>query len=230
MEVTVTPDERRVDGSLSEALIGKESFNTVLVGELYWIGISADGGVIQKTETPLKMTMDVSHVPDNLKGKLSGVIYDDSLGSYKQLGGTLSDDGKTFTFFAYGTGTVGAIISDNLRSLRLTVGKDVFSLNGKSAGMGTAPFISDDGRMLVPLRAISEGLGGEVIWDAAAKTVRILKDGRSITLRIGEALPNGHGMPVISNESVLVPVRYVSEYLGANVVWNESDRTIQIYQ
>jgi hypothetical protein len=41
-------------------------------------------------------------------------------------------------------------------------------------------------------------------------------------------LPSGMGTPVIINQRTMIPLRYVSESLGAEVDWNPDTRTIDI--
>lgn len=53
----------------------------------------------------------------------------------------------------------------------------------------------------------------------AAKPIRLIVDGNDIT-----ALSE----PVIENDRTLVPIRFVSEELGAEVIWNDTERTVYV--
>lgn len=88
------------------------------------------------------------------------------------------------------------------------------------------PPVVEQGRTLVPLRAIFEALGAEVSWDSSTQTVTATKGGTEIKLVIG-GLAYKNGQPVeldvparIVNDRTLVPVRFVSEALGARVNWD----------
>lgn len=83
------------------------------------------------------------------------------------------------------------------------------------------------GRTYVPLRFVSEALGGTINWDNEAQKVTISKSGLSIYLNIGsnEALIENQGNqravfiapPELVNDRTMVPLRFVSEVLGADV-------------
>lgn len=96
------------------------------------------------------------------------------------------------------------------------------------------PPIIENGRTLVPLRAIFEALGAEVIWDATTQTVTAEKGNTKITLNIGgAAYKNGQFVQLevpakIVAGRTLVPLRFVSEALGCDVGWNGLTQVINI--
>lgn len=106
-------------------------------------------------------------------------------------------------------------------------------VNGKNLPTDVAPVIRD-GRTLVPARAISESLGADVNWDPATRQVSIVKNDKTLVLTIdnkevtsnGQALPNLDVPPQIVNGRTMVPVRVVSEALGAEVNWDQASRTV----
>jgi hypothetical protein len=84
-----------------------------------------------------------------------------------------------------------------------------------------------DGNTLVPLRGIFEKLGAEVKWDQDTQTVTATKGGTAIKLTIGQqsAFVNGKAVSLVAkaeilNGSTMVPLRFVSEALGADVQWD----------
>lgn len=84
----------------------------------------------------------------------------------------------------------------------------------------------DKGRVLVPLRAMSEELDFDVAWDAAERKVTITDSDTEIILWIEstKVLVNGKtstiDMPAtIRNGRTFIPVRFVSEQLGQRVYW-----------
>ncbi len=99
-------------------------------------------------------------------------------------------------------------------------------LDGKEISMDVRPVI-ENGRTLVPLRAIFEALGARVSWDGSTKTATAVRDGTEIRLVIDSdaALKNGEkkrlDVPArIHDGRTLVPLRFVSEALGARVDWD----------
>ncbi|MDN5322999.1 MAG: hypothetical protein PWQ67_1453, partial [Clostridia bacterium] len=83
-------------------------------------------------------------------------------------------------------------------------------------------------RTMVPVRLIAETLGADVNWIDETRTVEIILKGKKLSLVIGENLPEMDTSATIVNNRTLVPLRYVSENLGANVMWFPSTRKIEI--
>jgi cytochrome c-type biogenesis protein CcmE len=85
------------------------------------------------------------------------------------------------------------------------------------------------------LRGIFESLGSTVNYDAPTSTIYASSGTKRIQLRIGstQATVNGQtrylDVPAqVRFSRTLVPLRFVSEAMGANVSWNESQRTVFI--
>ncbi|TYQ16024.1 UNVERIFIED_CONTAM: copper amine oxidase-like protein [Acetivibrio alkalicellulosi] len=96
-------------------------------------------------------------------------------------------------------------------------------------------YIDENGRTMVPVRFVSEALGAEVLWDGEYRVVTIKKDIDVITIKIGEKRVNKNGRPheidtraVIRSDRTFVPLRFVSEMLGASVGWIAATRTVEI--
>lgn len=101
------------------------------------------------------------------------------------------------------------------------------------------PFIDpSSGRTMIPIRFVSEELGAHVSWNQTTKVVSMLKPGTttlSIFLKIGEnkAKVNGKdkvfdAKAVLVNNRTFVPLRFVSETMGAKVEWLAAERTVVI--
>ncbi|EHS57198.1 stalk domain-containing protein [Paenibacillus sp. Aloe-11] len=98
------------------------------------------------------------------------------------------------------------------------------------------PATSISGSMLVPFRAVFEALGAKVKWDGATKTVTATKGNMTIKLTVGsrDAYINGklvrlNAAPRLINGKVMVPIRFVSEALGAKVKWNIAAQSVVIF-
>ena len=90
-----------------------------------------------------------------------------------------------------------------------------------------APVIVGD-RTLVPIRVVTELLGGSADWDNATRTVTLKIDGKTMNMTIGKEIPGFGTSAVIMNDRTYVPVRYVMEMLGAEVEWINATRQIII--
>lgn len=91
------------------------------------------------------------------------------------------------------------------------------------------------GRVLVPLRGVFERLGAFVQWDPRTNTVTAIRADTQVQLVIGsrQATVNGRVVALdvpalIVAGRTLVPLRFVSEAMGARVDWDASARTVFI--
>jgi hypothetical protein len=92
-----------------------------------------------------------------------------------------------------------------------------------------------NGRVLVPLRGVFEEMGANVQWHPETRSVTAQRNDTDVSLRIGEKWASVDGRTVamdtpamILNGSTMVPIRFVSESLGAQVAWNDPSRTVLI--
>ena len=90
-----------------------------------------------------------------------------------------------------------------------------------------APVIRND-RTLVPIRIITEALGGKVDWNGAAKEVTLSINDKEIKMTIGKTLEKYGVAPVIMDSRTYVPVRFVADALGAQTSWNEAEKTVTL--
>jgi len=86
--------------------------------------------------------------------------------------------------------------------------------------------VIENGRTLVPLRAIFEAIGADVSWDGDTNTVTAVKDNTEIKLTIDSttAYKNGEAVSLdvpakLLNGRTLVPVRFIGEAFGVKVDW-----------
>ena len=101
------------------------------------------------------------------------------------------------------------------------------TVDDKEISNDVAPVIVND-RTLVPIRIVTETLGGEVGWNDAIKTVTLKIDGKEITTTIGKVLEAYGVAPQIINSRTYVPIRFVADELGSEVNWNEETKEITI--
>ncbi|HEX6988944.1 MAG TPA: copper amine oxidase N-terminal domain-containing protein, partial [Bacillota bacterium] len=110
-------------------------------------------------------------------------------------------------------------------------------VDGRALRTDPAPMI-DQGRTLIPLRAVFEALGAEVAWHEAERKVTAVRGGRTVSLRIDlrlacldAACRSATLLDVparIHQERTFVPLRFVATALGAGVDWNPATRTVTV--
>jgi hypothetical protein len=118
--------------------------------------------------------------------------------------------------------------------IALRIGELAYTKNGGTMSFDVAPYMeTSSGRTMVPIRYIAEAMGASVYWNNDTQTDTISLDGRSMNITVGKLLPNDSngntmGMAALIHDRLFVPVRYVSEQLGANVSWDPSTSTVTI--
>lgn len=97
------------------------------------------------------------------------------------------------------------------------------------------PPVMVNGSVLVPMRGIFEALGSEVKWNGSTRTVTSEKNGVVIKLTIDSKIATIGGKktelntaPKVINQATMVPIRFVSEALGADVKWDSATSTVRI--
>lgn len=95
--------------------------------------------------------------------------------------------------------------------------------------------VLENGRVLVPLRAVFEVFGATVSWNNSTNTVIATKDSDTIKLIIGDKVAYKNYSEVeldvpakVIDGRTLVPLRFVSEALGADVNWDSTLQTVRI--
>jgi hypothetical protein len=91
------------------------------------------------------------------------------------------------------------------------------------------------GTILVPLRSLFEQMGASVAYDRTHKTIDVTKAGATVRVTVGkpEVTINGETRPLdvppeIDGGSVLVPLRVISEGMGAFVMWLPDKRIVVV--
>ncbi|WP_443638849.1 stalk domain-containing protein, partial [Anaerotignum faecicola] len=116
----------------------------------------------------------------------------------------------------------------------LTIGSQKISVFGREIKNDVAPKIVND-RTMLPIRIVAESLGGTVTWNGELQRVTIQKGADVILITIGAdtAYVNGTAVKLdaaafVENGRTYLPLRFVSETLGAQVAWNEAEKTVTI--
>ena len=126
-----------------------------------------------------------------------------------------------------------AQVDDTFDNIDYTRGDKIrVILEGKELDFDVAPQIVN-GRVLVPMRKIFESFGLTVTWDNALRSARGRNEAMDILFIIGsdKAVINGLAYDLdvpaqIIGGSTMVPLRFLSENMDYNVVWNGDSQLI----
>ncbi|MBO3286470.1 GH25 family lysozyme [Paenibacillus sp. FSL M8-0228] len=107
-------------------------------------------------------------------------------------------------------------------------------LDGKDISVGKGVQIQEvKGNILVPLRLIVEESGYSVNWESKTGTITIHKQNLNLSLQVNNPMAsvNDHQMglavaPLLREGTTYVPLRFVSEQTGVDVVWNNELKTV----
>jgi photosystem II stability/assembly factor-like uncharacterized protein len=124
--------------------------------------------------------------------------------------------------------------------LILFVGSNkMITSDGEAITLDSPPVIVE-GRTLVPIRPIIEKFGGSIAWDNIERKVTIILGNKTIEMWIDKPQARVNGIvtlidpsnskvtPKIINGRTMLPVRFVSEQLGAKVDWDGTLKKITI--
>ena len=107
-------------------------------------------------------------------------------------------------------------------------------LNGKELSADVAPIMIGN-RVMMPVRAFFNAIGGTVDWNDSTKTVTGKQGSTTISLTIDKNIAGVNGQNVkldvpatIYEGRTFVPVRFIAESLHASVSWDGDNRTVNI--
>ena len=97
------------------------------------------------------------------------------------------------------------------------------------------PFIDDNNRTLVPVRFVSEALGADVKWNGNLRQVTVTYNNKVIklvidqkTITVDNQAQEMDTKAILKESRTFVPLRFVSEAMGADVEWDGANRTVVI--
>ncbi|MDQ0902956.1 stalk domain-containing protein [Paenibacillus sp. V4I7] len=230
----------RFDGMNGVQIEGEPEFITAKVlgdGSFNWVRaeiIDANGKLnyVSFTENMnwtgwRKVTADVSDLKFPIKIKSVYIANPANGQDERAPKGKINIDDISFIY----KGQLAALPKN---AVKLTVNKKQATLNDKSYTLEQAPTIVND-NTLVPLRFVTEALGGNVKWDDKERKVTVIRGDKLIDLWIDNAdlLVNGDRVtaevsPKIMNNVTMVPLRLISEKLGFKVGWEPKNYGITI--
>jgi transglutaminase-like putative cysteine protease len=145
---------------------------------------------------------------------------------YLKTDGFMRDNGYSWTASAFPKAQI-----DYVKPIKVTVFVD-----GQEISFDTQPYINPENRTMVPVRFVSEKLGAEVSWNNTERSVTVINNEDLIYMIIGNrtVLLNGVSSlmdtsAIIKDSRTMVPLRFISEYLGATVQWDAEQQIVHIY-
>lgn len=117
--------------------------------------------------------------------------------------------------------------AEKSKVIKLQIGSRIVNVDNEAVIYDAAPVIRND-RTLVPIRIVTETLGGKIDWNGVTKEVTLNIDGKEIKMTIGKTLEKYGVAPVIIDGRTFVPVRFVADELGATVAWDDATKTVTI--
>lgn len=119
-------------------------------------------------------------------------------------------------------------------AITLQVDSNTINIGSRSVTIDTAPVIID-GRTLIPVRGVSEAMGGNVNCNNDTKTVTITLGSNKVEMTIDSktAYFNNKAQtldvaPVVLNGRTMLPARFIAESFGFDVNWDNDTKTISI--
>lgn len=194
------------------------------------------------------ITIKIPYDPEKITtGEVPAInYYDDNTGEWTALETSVEQgpDGRWYAVVKVNHLTKFTVFSTAVpepvpppKVIKLTIGSTVAIINGEPYTLDAAPFIKPKVfRTLAPLRFVSEALGARVGWQADTRQV-VIQDGvTGIILTIGSPEVLVNNAPVVLDcpaelqppGRAFVPLRFVSEALGARVDWDAATETITI--
>ena len=108
------------------------------------------------------------------------------------------------------------------------------SLNGYPVPLDQPPLLSG-GRVLVPMRGIFQKMGADVVYLPSRREVEATRGGTTVLLTLGSRTAYVDGRPLHLDtppqayfRRTMVPLRFISQALGAEVRWDAPSRTVFI--
>jgi len=249
VEISLKDGNHKLTVSATDAAANSTSQEVELV-------VDTTGPAITVTSSPGTTSVSSLTIQGHVSDTPSGVASLTIDGSQVSIGSdgsfsyraTLTRGTNTFRFGAADnlgntSATTVSVSYVPMVTIVLRIGDPVMTVDGRvvpiDASGKVAPIIQN-GRTLLPARALIEALGGTVEWDAIERKATISLNGSTLQLWIGKgtAMVDGRTvpidpsdkkvMPVIAQGRTLLPLRFVAESLGLEITWDALLRRVTI--
>ena len=244
VEKTLTVADSYTDKSLEfssdSGAVSKDNKVTVSVvdadGKVQQVEGSIDAWVADQSNEDAKVSVEAKdgrHAVQNGKGSLT--VYADQETTADIVVVVKAGTEAYYGTLEYTFGSENAIAN---RTVVMTIDSTEYVVNNKIITGDAAPYIDNNWRTMVPIRALAESFDAEVSWNQDDSTVTINFDGdTTIVMTVGETAYTVDGAeatmdtePVNAGDRVYVPVRFAAEGLGFSVLplYNEAGLTASV--
>lgn len=115
-------------------------------------------------------------------------------------------------------------------------GKSVYLLNQQEQTLDAAPYLDPvSNTTMMPLRILGDIMGAQMDWRSNDQTATFILGDKTVQVSVGKkiALVDGESVPLLAapaniNGRTMVPLRFVSENLGATVNWDPGTGKIMV--
>ncbi len=121
-----------------------------------------------------------------------------------------------------------------LKIVSITIGKKVATVNNTTVKLDQAAYIKS-GRTLIPFRFLGESLGAKITWDQTKKQAGLTLGDKNVKVTIGSKTAYVNSQKVtldvpaeLKQGRTFIPLRFVSENLGAEVDWDSDTSTVTV--
>lgn len=212
-------------------LSGVQNVKDAWVVERSLIALTNDGGVYETSLNRDKLPADSS-----FRLLSSGIAKVEAGGRHIIM---QKKDGSLLGWGVNKNGELGSGDYEFLHDTPAAVQRAIsVSLNGKDVELGGG-VITQKSQTFVPLRSVFEQLGAKISFDASSKAVTVSRSANgkttsiAIDTRTGATRVNGKTVqsdqaPFALNGVTYLPLRFISEQLGAKVTWIQAQDTVAI--
>ncbi|MBQ2680087.1 MAG: InlB B-repeat-containing protein [Firmicutes bacterium] len=209
----------------------------------YILTYETNGGEKIKAESHKagdNVTLDKTPVKD---GYTFTGWYADKECTQKIVSITMNSSKTVYAGWRDGTQPVKPDVPDEEAPLMvIRIGNTKYQLNGKNMEMDSAPFIDENDRTMLPVRAVANALeisDADIAWDDNTKTASFTRpDGKVVsctvgikTIKIGDEEVEIDTAPVIRNDRIYLPMRALFNAFNVSdehIIWDAAARTVTV--
>ncbi len=107
--------------------------------------------------------------------------------------------------------------------------------DGKAVKFDTEPFINQNGKVMIPLRAVLEKMGVSILWDGDTKTIIMNSKSSFAATQLGskyvfkdQTKEELDEASVAKDSRTLVSLNFFEKVFGYDASWDENTKTVQI--
>jgi len=112
--------------------------------------------------------------------------------------------------------------------IRFTFDTTIYTIDGVPHRGQDIPFMLS-GRSMLPLQTLADIMGADMEWDEEKREATFSYDDLVLEIPVGASLPDGMGIPVLSNDNIFVPFNYAAAILRAELHWYARTGAIYLF-